>query len=124
MRGDHGRSGPADVRRLMTGPLMFATLTVVQVMAPSRRAGGVISILLVFPLLMVGGSFFPTETLPSFIRPFADFTPNGQILEPMKQYFIGTYGASGLFANLWPLMLATIVLIFIASVIADRKDLR
>lgn len=109
---------------MLSGPLMFAFLTVVQVLAPSRRAGGVISTLLVFPLLMAGGSFFPKETLPGFIRPFADFTPNGQILEPLKQYFIGTYGASGMFANLWPLILATIVLIIISSFIADKKELR
>ena len=109
---------------MLTGPLLFGTLVLVQVMAPSRRAGGVISTLLVFPLLMVGGSFFPKETLPSFIRQFSDYTPNGQILEPLKQYFLGTYGLSGLFSTLLPLMAVTIALIAVASVIADRKELR
>lgn len=109
---------------MLTGPLLFGTLVLVQVMAPSRRAGGVISTLLVFPLLMVGGSFFPKETLPTFIRQFSDYTPNGQILEPLKQYFLGTYGLSGLFSTLLPLMAVTIALIAVASVIADRKELR
>lgn len=109
---------------MLAGPLLFGTLVLVQVMAPSRRAGGVLSTLLVFPLLMVGGSFFPKEALPDFIGKFSDFTPNGQILEPLKQYFLGTYGASGLFSTLLPLMAVTIFLITISSVIADRKDLR
>ena len=86
--------------------------------------GGILSTLLVFPLLMVGGSFFPKETLPDFIQQFSDLTPNGQILEPLKQYFLGTYGSSGLFSTLLPLMAVTIALIAVASVIADRKDLR
>ncbi|MEE8259247.1 MAG: ABC transporter permease [Sphingomonadales bacterium] len=109
---------------MLTGPLLFGTLVLVQVMAPSRRAGGVISTLLVFPLLMAGGSFFPKETLPDVIRAVSDYTPNGQILEPLKQYFLGTYGSSGLFSTLVPLMAVTIALIAVASVIADRKELR
>ena len=109
---------------MLSGPLMFAALTVVQVLSPSRRAGGVITTLLIFPLLMVGGSFFPRESLPGFIQSLADFTPNGQILEPMKQYFIGTIGPEGLVIALIPLLAVAILLTAICSFVADRKELR
>ena len=106
---------------MLAGPLLFAFLTLVQVSAASSRSAGVMSTLLMFPLLMVGGSFFPTETMPGWLAPIADYTPNGRILEPLKQYFIGTYGASGLLRELTFILAATIIMIFLASLVVRRR---
>ena len=38
----------------LTGPILFAVLSLIQVLSPSRKAGGVISTLVMFPLLMAG----------------------------------------------------------------------
>ena len=59
--------------------------------------------------------------MPEWLAPMADFTPNGRILEPLKQYFIGSYGASGLLKELAFIFAATIVLIVLASLVARRK---
>ena len=79
--------------------------------------------LIMFPLLMAGGSFFPVETMPKFIAAIADYTPNGRVLEPMKGYFIGEYGASGLFSSLWGILLVAVLLLLVAGRLSARKTL-
>ena len=106
---------------MLAGPLLFAFLMLVQVSAASSSSADVIGTLLMFPLLMVGGSFFPTEAMPEWLSPMADFTPNGRILEPLKQYFIGAHGASGLLRELAFILAATIIMIFLASLVARRR---
>ena len=106
---------------MLAGPLLFAFLMLVQVMAATSRSADVIGTLIMFPLLMVGGSFFPTETMPEWLAPLADYTPNGRVLEPLKQYFIGAYGSSGLLKELVFILAATIVLIVLTSLVVRRR---
>ena len=107
----------------LTGPILFSVLSLIQVLAPSKKAGGMISTLIMFPLLMVGGSFFPTETMPKFIATIAQYTPNGRVIEPMKGYFTGEYGASGMFIHMWGIMAVALVLVLLAGLISTRKAL-
>jgi ABC-type multidrug transport system permease subunit len=107
----------------LSGPILFAVLSLIQVLAPSRKAGTTISTLVMFPLLMAGGSFFPTETMPKFIAQIADYTPNGNVIEPLKGYLIGEYGAWGMFSSLWFLMLITFVLVLIIGRLSAGKAL-
>ncbi len=107
----------------MTGPILFAVLSLIQVLAPSRKAGGVISTMLMFPLLMAGGSFFPTETMPKFIASVAQFTPNGRVIEPLKAYLTGEYGFSGMFAHLWIIIAVTLALLLLTGQLSARKVL-
>ncbi|MBT8137956.1 MAG: ABC transporter permease [Gammaproteobacteria bacterium] len=108
----------------LTGPILFALLTLIQVMSPSRKTGSMIATLVMFPLLMIGGSFFPTEAMPDFIGALANYTPNGRVLEPMKGYFSGAHGASGLFADLWGILLVAVVLLFVAGHLSARRTLQ
>lgn len=105
----------------LTGPILFALLSLIQVLAPSKKAGSVISTLFMFPLLMAGGSFFPTEAMPAFIANIAQYTPNGRVIEPLKGYLIGEHGASGMFSELWPIMLAAMLLILLTGQLSSRK---
>ncbi|NNF16129.1 MAG: ABC transporter permease [Gammaproteobacteria bacterium] len=107
----------------LTGPILFALLTLVQVLAPSRKVGSMIAMLIMFPLLMAGGSFFPVETMPEFIGAIANYTPNGRVLEPMKSYFIGEYGASGLFEHAGSILVVAVSLLFVAGRLSFRKAL-
>jgi len=107
----------------LTGPILFALLSFIQVLAPSKKAGGMISTLIMFPLLMAGGSFFPTETMPKFISAIAQFTPNGRVVEPLKGYLIGEYGSSGLYPYLWVLLAVTLVLVLLTGRLSARKVL-
>jgi ABC-type multidrug transport system permease subunit len=105
----------------LTGPILFALLSLVQVLSPSRRSGGVISTLIMFPLMMAGGSFFPTEVMPGFIASIAEFTPNGRVVEPLKGYLTGEYGSSGMFSELWLIMLVTLLLVLLTGSLSARK---
>ncbi len=107
----------------LTGPVLFALLSLIQVLAPSKKSGGLISTLLMFPLLMVGGSFFPTETMPKFISSIAQYTPNGRVIEPLKGYLIGDYGSSGMFSELWGILLVTLLLVLLTGRLSARKAL-
>ena len=107
----------------LTGPVLFSVLSLIQVLAPSKKAGGMISTLVMFPLLMAGGSFFPTETMPKFIATIAQYTPNGRVIEPMKGYFTGEYGASGMFIHVWGIMAVALVLVLLAGLLSTRKAL-
>jgi len=107
----------------LTGPILFAVLSLIQVLAPSKKAGGVISTLVMFPLLMAGGSFFPTETMPEFIAAIAQYTPNGRVIEPLKAYLTGEYGASGLFSNSGGIVLVALMLVLLTGRLSARKAL-
>ncbi|MDX2418432.1 MAG: ABC transporter permease [Xanthomonadales bacterium] len=107
----------------LTGPVLFSVLSLIQVLAPSKKAGGMISTLVMFPLLMAGGSFFPTETMPKFIATIAQYTPNGRVIEPMKGYFTGEFGASGMFIHVWGIMAVALVLVLLAGLLSTRKAL-
>ena len=107
----------------LTGPLLFALLSLIQVLAPSRKAGGVLATLIMFPLLMAGGSFFPTETMPKFIAVIARFTPNGRVIEPLKSYLTGEYGSSGMFSELWGILLVTLLLVLLSGRLSAAKVL-
>jgi ABC-type multidrug transport system permease subunit len=108
---------------MMTGPILFAVLSLIQVLAPSKKAGGVISTLVMFPLLMAGGSFFPTETMPKFIATIARYTPNGRVIEPLKGYLIDEYGAWGVFSELWGILAVTLLLVLLTGRLSARKAL-
>jgi ABC-type multidrug transport system permease subunit len=107
----------------LSGPILFALLSLIQVLAPSKKAGGMISTLIMFPLLMAGGSFFPTETMPKFIASIAKYTPNGRVVEPLKGYLMGEYGSSGLFSALWGVLLVTFLLVLLTGRLSARKVL-
>jgi ABC-type multidrug transport system permease subunit len=82
-----------------------------------------ISTLVMFPLLMAGGSFFPTETMPKFIAAIAGYTPNGRVIEPLKAYLTGEFGSSGLFGHAWGIMAVTALLVLLAGLMSARKSL-
>jgi len=82
---------PLALAWLIVAGLMLSSLaSFIQVLAPTRKAGSLFSMLVFFPLLLIGGSFFPIESMPDFLAAFGRFTPNGMMLEPLKRYLIGT----------------------------------
>jgi ABC-type Na+ efflux pump permease subunit len=63
---------------------VFLMMGLLQMMAGSRRGGSLITNLLMFPLLMLGGSFFPFEAMPEWMVVVGGYTPNGWILQELK----------------------------------------
>lgn len=70
---------------------IYLLLSLVQMLCTSRRGGSILTNLLMFPLLMMGGSFFPFEAMPSWMAEAGRFTPNGWILQELKPVILGKH---------------------------------
>jgi ABC-type Na+ efflux pump permease subunit len=71
------------------GMAFTALLMVLQLGASSARTANVMTSMVVFPLLMVGGSFFPFETMPAWLARIGRLTPNGWALLQLKGILSG-----------------------------------
>lgn len=61
----------------VSGVALFAWFAALQMLFSNRKTASVISMMLVFPLLMAGGSFFPLAVLPGWIAAIGRASPNG-----------------------------------------------
>jgi ABC-type multidrug transport system permease subunit len=75
---------------VLSGASLILLMTAIQVITPNQRAGGVLSMAITLPLMMVGGSFFPFEAMPSGMAFIGRMTPNGWALEQLKRILLDT----------------------------------
>jgi ABC-type Na+ efflux pump permease subunit len=101
----------------LAGIAFLAILTWLQMLAGSRRAASTVSNSLILPLLMLGGSFFPLETMPGWLAAVGSWTPNGQALEVLKAIILGrsTEGSLGL---------ALVVLLLVSAIFTQLGIVR
>ncbi len=69
---------------LFSGAFLIVLLTLIQLYATSERAAGILSMAIIFPLMMMGGSFFPFEAMPPWMATIGKLTPNGWALAQLK----------------------------------------
>jgi ABC-type Na+ efflux pump permease subunit len=72
-----------------SGGLFYALFAIIQVSASSERGASVLGNMLLFPLLMIGGAFFPFEVMPSWMVSIGGWTPNGWALLRFKDILDG-----------------------------------
>lgn len=65
--------------------MLFATLSL---MMPTSKVANITVNATTFPLLMVGGSFFPMESMPSWLAAVGQFLPNGFLLKGLKDWLV------------------------------------
>ena len=65
----------------VSGVALFAWFSALQMLVANRRAASLITSILLFPMLMAGGSFFPFAALPGWIAAFGRNTPNGFVAD-------------------------------------------
>ncbi|MFN8178882.1 MAG: ABC transporter permease [bacterium] len=94
-----------------SGAVILAMMLLLQLVAPSRRAGEVITLALTFPLIMIGGSFFPFEAMPAWMVAIGRRTPNGWAVLELKRIFFETLDPASL-ATAFGAMLAMAVVLF------------
>ncbi len=63
---------------------LFAWFATIQMLLPNNRAANLVTTILVFPLLMAGGSFFPLAALPDWIADIGRRSPNGFIVDRLS----------------------------------------
>lgn len=71
------------------GAVLFTLMATLKLIASTQRAAGMLGNLLLFPLLMVGGSMIPFEAMPEWLRGVGRFTPNGWSMEILKGLIYG-----------------------------------
>lgn len=86
---------PALLWASLSGTMLAAMLTLVQLFATTQRAGNIIVMTLIFPLMMIGGSFFPFEAMPGWMRTIGTRMPNGWALEHLKAIALGRSDPAG-----------------------------
>lgn len=74
----------------LAGLMLLQLASLIHVLSPSKKAASLFSTLVFFPLLLIGGSFFPFENMPETLAAIGQFTPNGLMLGPLKSLLIGT----------------------------------
>jgi ABC-type multidrug transport system permease subunit len=71
-------------------------MLLLQSLAKSRRGASVLGMLVLFPLLMLGGSFFPFAAMPEGLARIGRLTPNGIALVQLQNLLDGTAETRGL----------------------------
>jgi ABC-type multidrug transport system permease subunit len=86
---------------MAAGTALLALMTLLHVSATSERGANMLSTIVVFPLIMIGGSFFPFEAMPAWMAAIGQWTPNGLALVRLKEILFGQPAAG-------PLLLAAV----------------
>jgi len=71
------------------GAAILCYLIALQLVASTARGGQLLSMMVVFPLIMIGGSFFPFEAMPPWMQNIGRWTPNGLAVIQVKQILFG-----------------------------------
>jgi ABC-type multidrug transport system permease subunit len=66
---------------VVSGVGLFGWFAALQMLFSNQKAASVVSTVLLFPLMMAGGSFFPLAALPDFIANIGRLSPNGFIAD-------------------------------------------
>lgn len=73
---------------VLLGVVLFALFVLLQVLASSARGGNTLTNMLVFPMLMLGGSFMPfvvmEQSMPGWLVAVGRHTPNGWALGQLE----------------------------------------
>jgi ABC-type multidrug transport system permease subunit len=78
------------------GAALFCFFVLIQLSASSARAAGVASQMVVFPLMMIGGSFFPFEAMPEWMARIGRWTPNGLAVTHVREILLGQQDAGSI----------------------------
>ncbi len=65
----------------VAGVGLFAWFAALQMFLPTSKGASLITTILVFPLLMMGGSFFPLDVLPDWLAAIGRMSPNGFVVD-------------------------------------------
>jgi ABC-type multidrug transport system permease subunit len=79
---------------------LFAWFAALQMSFPNSKAANLLTTILLFPLMMAGGSFFPLEALPDWIAGIGRLSPNGFIVDRLSGELTAS-GAWSIDASSW-----------------------
>jgi ABC-2 type transport system permease protein len=75
---------------ILSGTAFYLFFLTIAVHASGQRTANVIGNLVVFPLALIGGCFFPFEMMPDWMASIGRFTPNGWAITLFKAFVGGS----------------------------------
>jgi ABC-type Na+ efflux pump permease subunit len=104
----------------VSGMTLMTMFVMLQLVASSQRGGSMLTNMVLFPLMFLGGSFFPFEAMPSGLATVGKWTPNGWALVQFREILAGEASATGLLTGLVGLVVAG-GLLFLLSALRLRR---
>jgi ABC-type multidrug transport system permease subunit len=90
------RLPPAFLWCAFTGTALISLFTVLQFLASTARGANILTTMVLFPLMMVGGSLLPFEMMPGWMAAAGRLTPNGQGVAQLRAILEGRSDPAGL----------------------------
>jgi len=106
---------PALLWTVLGGALLLLLVMAVQLLVGNERAAMLTTQIAMFPLLMVGGSFFPPPSMPGFLADIGRWTPNGYVLTGLTDILLGRMTGADMLVGLSTLLVACAVLFVVCS---------
>jgi ABC-type multidrug transport system permease subunit len=75
---------------------LIALLMLLHLSAGTQRSSELLSSVVTFPLMMLGGSFFPLEQMPAWMAAAGRWTPNGLGVARLKELLYGSVSATSI----------------------------
>lgn len=83
------RAPAAVVWCALAGASLLSLFMLLSLLATTHRGAGLVSTIVLFPLLMIGGSFFPFEAMPGWMAAIGRWTPNGLAVVRLRELLRG-----------------------------------
>jgi ABC-type multidrug transport system permease subunit len=99
----------------------YCGLLLMQLQLASERTATTVGGLFLVPLAMLGGSFFPVESMPADFARVAGFTPNGWMLLRLKAILAGPVAHTALMRDFAALIAAAAILFLLARRAMERR---
>ena len=87
----------------------------------ARPYANALSNVVVFPMVMIGGAFFPFEAMPEWMRAVGAWTPNGLALVRFKEIVAGTATLPGVLGSALAIGVPAAVLFLLSSRLAGGR---
>ena len=95
---------------MLSGMVILSMMLFVCLLMPTEKSASVVTTAMVFPLMMLGGSFFPFDSMPKWMVAIGQYLPNGYMLQSFNQWFIHDKALSVLVT---PAIVATIFIVLL-----------
>jgi len=73
---------------VFAGLVLYAMFVFIALLMPTGKVANITISATTFPLLMLGGSFFPMESMPPWLAGVGQFLPNGFLLKGLKDWLL------------------------------------
>ena len=94
---------------VFSGLVIWQLFATIALLMPSGKVANITINAMLFPLLMLGGSFFPMESMPAWLAKVGTFLPNGFLLKGLKDWLVRS--EPWLDALMWPMLLGLVMLL-------------